>query len=165
MSRSSKRRKRQAKNAAVSQVRRELQQNAPSAIPRQLVAQITQEITTEYRGPYPPPVLLAEYDAVLPGAAERIIAMAEKQIAHRIELETTVIKGDSRRSWWGLVLGFVTTLVISGVGLTVALKVSPTAGATIITGTVVALAGVFVYGSWSRRGEREHKANLMAGRR
>ena len=165
MSRSSKRRTRQAKRTAVSQIKRDLQENAPSAIPRRLVAQITQEVTTEYRGPYPPPGLLAEYNEVLPGCAERIIAMAENQIAHRIDLERTVIKGDSRRSWWGLVLGFLSTLVIAGVGLTVALKSSPAAGATIITGTIVSLSGVFVYGQWSRRSEREHKANLMAGRR
>jgi uncharacterized membrane protein len=165
MSKSSQRRKQQAKRAALQKVKQELRESAPSAIPSALLTQITQEITTEYHGPIPPPALMAQYDTVIPNGAERLMAMAEKQLDHRIDLEKTVIHGDSRRSWWGLILGFVAALVIAGVGLAVAILASPFAGATIITGTVVSLAGVFVYGQRSRRAEREHKAELMAGKR
>jgi uncharacterized membrane protein len=108
---------------------------------------------------------MAEYDSVIPNGAERLMAMAEKQLDHRIDLERTVIYGDSRRSWWGLILGFVAMLVIAGVGLAVCLLANPYAGAAIITGTIVSLAAVFVYGQRSRRAEREHKAELMAGKR
>ncbi|HVA50222.1 MAG TPA: DUF2335 domain-containing protein [Pirellulales bacterium] len=166
MSRSSKRRKQQAKRTALAQVKREIVQNAPSAIPAGVLAQITSQVTTtSYSGPVPPPALLREYNDIVPGAAERIMAMAEKQSAHRIDLESTVVKGDSRRSWVGLWLGFVVSLAIIGAGLWVALSGAPTAGAAIITGTIVSLSGVFVYGQHSRRVEREHKADMVSGKR
>lgn len=37
----------------------------------------------EFSGPLPPPQILGQYDEVLPGAAERILRMAEKQQDHR----------------------------------------------------------------------------------
>ncbi|MGH7138671.1 MAG: hypothetical protein ACREHD_23240, partial [Pirellulales bacterium] len=76
-----------------------------------------------------------------------------------------VVKGDSKRSWSGLWLGFILSLTITGTGLWVALTVSPAAGATIITGTVASLAGVFVVGQRARRIEREHKTGIVSGRR
>jgi len=109
--------------------------------------------------------MLAAYDEVVPGAAERILAMAEAQSGHRREMEKTVIEGDSRRSWLGLVLGCVVALIFIAAGTVVAVYANATAGATIITGTVVSLAGVFVYGQKSRREEREHKSKLMSGQR
>lgn len=36
-----------------------------------------------FSGPMPPPALFREYDQILPGAAERIMAMAEKEQQHR----------------------------------------------------------------------------------
>jgi uncharacterized membrane protein len=42
----------------------------------------------EYKGPLPPPAALREYDAVLPGAPERIMKMAESQVATRLKLES-----------------------------------------------------------------------------
>lgn len=164
MSKSSRRRTQQAKRAALSHVARDIQSHAPSAIPPALVAQITSQIT-QYSGPVPPPELLGKYDDVIPNGAERIMVMAEQQLAHRIDLERTVVHGDARRSWFGLWLGFIVSLVIIAAGVTVALMKSPTSGAVIITGTIVTLASVFVYATQSRRAEREHKAELMAGRR
>ena len=164
MSKRSRREKQQARRADVTQFKDQIQQHAPSAIPAHLVAQIIQQ-TTEYRGPIPPPELLAQYTAVIPNGAARIFERAEKQSDHRMAMELIVIQGGSRRSWWGLILGFLTTLVIAGVGLTVALVKSPAAGATIISSTIVSLAAVFVYGQWSRREERTKKAGLMTGQR
>lgn len=149
----------------MNQVKRELQQDAPSAIPQQIIAQVSQQVTTQYKGALPPPEMLREFNDIVPNGAERIVAMAEKQLDHRLDLEKTVIKGDSKRSWWGLWLGFASTIVVTGAGVSVALIASPVAGATIITSTLVSLAAVFVFGQWSRRAEREHKANLMAGRK
>lgn len=164
MSKRSRRVKQQAKRAALAQIQNDLLQNAPSSIPQQLVAKVTQQVTA-YRGPVPPPQLLREYDEVVPGAADRILAMAEMQTMHRVDLEATVVKGDSRRSWVGLWLGFALCLGVLVAGVAVCFGGSPTAGAAIITTTIVSLAGIFVYGQTSRRIEREHKADLAAGKR
>jgi len=47
-----------------------------------------------HQGPIPPSEELANYDRIAPGAAERIIRMAEEQAAHRRELETRSLQAD-----------------------------------------------------------------------
>jgi uncharacterized membrane protein len=46
---------------------------------------------SRFSGPLPHPEDLAKYEQVLPGAADRIIRMAEQQAAHRQNLERAVI--------------------------------------------------------------------------
>ena len=116
------------------------------------------EIST---GPLPPPSMLAEYDRIIPGAAERILNLAEQQTKHRIELEKSAIRSEISRSWTGLWMGLIVSLAAIGGGVLVAILASPTAGATIATASVVALASVFVYGTSSRRKERDRKAEQM----
>jgi len=54
----------------------------------------------EYRhsGPIPDPMTLKGYNDVCPGAADRIIAMAETQAKHRQEMEKTVVNSRSSDS-------------------------------------------------------------------
>jgi uncharacterized membrane protein len=59
--------------------------NKPPAIPQKAsVAQITR---FEYQGVLPPAQQFQEYDDALPGAAERILRMAERQQEHRMRME------------------------------------------------------------------------------
>ena len=41
----------------------------------------------QWTGPYPPPGAMREYNEILPGAAERMLAMAERDLAARHERE------------------------------------------------------------------------------
>jgi uncharacterized membrane protein len=52
-------------------------------------AQKTELSYSVHSGPLPPPEDLAKYNMIVPDAAERILRMAEKQQAHRMELETS----------------------------------------------------------------------------
>lgn len=45
-------------------------------------------ISQEFSGPLPPPEMLAQYEDVVPGAAERIIVITEEQHRHRMSVET-----------------------------------------------------------------------------
>lgn len=110
-----------------------------------------------WSGPYPPPELLRGYEDVLPGSADRIISMAEKQQQHRQELEKTTVVGASKRAWWGLWLGFVISLVVLGLGTLTILEGYPWAGGGVMGVDVVALAGVFVYGQLRQSRERIEK--------
>ena len=65
-----------------------------------VAAQIVTSEQAVFRGPVPPPEVLAGYEATLPGAADRILAMAERQSRHRQELETTVVAGESKADHW-----------------------------------------------------------------
>ena len=48
-------------------------------------------ITVTYSGPLPRPEMLRSCNEVVPGVAERILAMAERQSAHRRQIESVVI--------------------------------------------------------------------------
>jgi len=72
------------------------------------------QASMSYSGPLPPAEQAAAWDAVVPGAADRILKMAEKQQEHRHELEKTTIGGRpavrtrgsgwaSSLAWWSLV--------------------------------------------------------------
>ncbi|TVS20369.1 MAG: DUF2335 domain-containing protein [Planctomycetaceae bacterium] len=132
-------------------------QSAQAFFRRQIVKTIASS------GPLPLPSVLAEYDAIVPGSAERIIGWAERQSEHRMSLERSVVDSDIRRSYLGMGAGFTIALVFGIGGCIVAALGQPTAGATIATGCIVSLVSVFVYGTRSRRQERQDRAKLMSG--
>ena len=81
-------------------------------------------IRASWRAPLPPPNALARYNDVLPGAAERILQMAEKQQEqdHNIQMEAisierTVVVSDARRAYLGLLAGFIISLLVVGGGI------------------------------------------------
>lgn len=101
--------------------------------------------------------MLAEYERVLPGSAERIIRMAERplemgesQMHHRQALETTVIRSDIRRSWAGLVVAALLSFVVLGGGIFLAYKGSEVAGLGSVLGGAAVLAAVFFKAKSSR---------------
>lgn len=69
---------------------------------------------TLFQGPLPHPEILAGYDQVLPGAADRIITMAEKNQAHRHALEAKVIPAGITSERIGQILAFLLYLATLG---------------------------------------------------
>ena len=65
------------------------------------------QVTAIHAGPLPPPKQLSEYEEICPGAAERIIQMAESQITHRQELEKLAANTNARNSLLGICCGFI----------------------------------------------------------
>jgi len=61
--------------------------------PQQAQVAVRQE-EHHYEGPIPPPSILQHYDTIVPGAAERIIAMAEGEIQHRRAVEVQQVNAD-----------------------------------------------------------------------
>jgi uncharacterized membrane protein len=135
---------------------------AESTIPasqfKAFLAQI--EISRHFSGPLPPPEVLKEYNDILPGLADRIMKMAEKQSTHRQKIEDNVIGSDAYRANAGLWMG-VGVAVLSILAGTYLIAIGHDwAGVSMGTVVVVALAGVFVYGSISRRQERSAKSGV-----
>ncbi len=110
-----------------------------------------------YAGPLPPPDQLKAYEDVLPGAADRIIRMAENQADHRQAIEKVAVSGGSRRSWWGLWTGFAISVIALGLAALLVLKGHDWAGVSLGTIDLVALASVFVIGRADQRKERVQK--------
>lgn len=129
-----------------------------SEVRRQIHAIARSEL---FSGPLPPPQVLEKYNQVVPGAADRIIAMAESQSKHRQDLELKVITADIRSAklglWFGLIIGL--TAIIGGVSCII---MGGEIGGSVIGGTgITGLVGVFVYGSTQRRKEREIRYQKM----
>ncbi len=112
-----------------------------------------------FSGPLPPPEILGRYNDILPGAAERIIQMAEKQAAHRQALETVAISSDASRSKWGQIFGFIVATIGLVVSCLLGIYGSAIAASVMGAGTLVALVSVFIYGSKTRKNERLEKSN------
>lgn len=110
-----------------------------------------------HMGPLPSPETLEMYNKIDPSFAERIVSMAEKQSSHRQELERIAVISGSRDSLLGLIFGFVigVATILAGVWLGLEGHIIPSS--VIGTGGVAGLVAVFVYGTRSRRKERESK--------
>jgi uncharacterized membrane protein len=122
------------------------------------------QVSISRTAPLPHPSEFESYEAILPGAAERILAMAENQSNHRQTLEKKAIYIESRNS----LLGIIAALAIGITGLLIAgfciYNGHDTAGAALGGTTLVSLVGVFIYGTRQRRIEREHKYQLSKPR-
>lgn len=114
-------------------------------------------------GPLPPADELEKYEAVLPGAADRIVKMAEGQANHRAQLETEALRQEGQRSWTGLVSGALLTLGFEALALVAVLVDRPWFAVAFAAFPLPAILGAFVYGTRSRRREREQRARLMTG--
>lgn len=103
------------------------------------------QLQQHYSGPLPHPEALAQYDQIVPGAAERIIQMAEKEMAHRHETENTMTKSAIRTTYLGIVFAFLSVLVLSGSVLYALYKGFDTVAGSIAVGSIAAVAGVFIF--------------------
>lgn len=127
---------------------------------RLLVEQQKLEIKS-YSGPIPSPEQLREFEAILPGLANRLVTMAENQSAHRIQTEKIVVNSQQRQSGVGQYLGFfISVLAICG-GIFLAVNGHPGVGGTLTSGTVISLATIFVLGKQQQRKDLREKRNLL----
>ncbi|MEI2692417.1 MAG: DUF2335 domain-containing protein [Anaerolineae bacterium] len=118
------------------------------------------QVEQHFAGPLPPPEILAGYDEIVPGTAEKIIARFIEQGTHRMELEKVVVHGNNTRANWGLAAGFVLALTTI-IGAVYAMSLGfDIAGAAVVIASLASLVGTFLYGTKSRRDERTEKSKL-----
>lgn len=118
---------------------------------------VVSELQISRSGPLPPPNELQKYNEIIPNGAERLMALYEKQVEHRIELEKTVIKADVKKQTLGQIFAFIITMVITIAGVVLLLCDKRIEGLTSIIVALASLVGVFVYGVRSQRKERIEK--------
>lgn len=114
-----------------------------------------------YSGPLPHPQVFAGYEKVLPGAAERILAMTEKQATHRQFIEKKVITSKSISEVLGVIFAFLIALVTIGGGIFL-ISIGQNAGG--LTSIIVALATlvtVFFTGKKKQNKELEEKRSIL----
>lgn len=89
----------------------ELQQKIPD-LPREkreLVVSVVRE-HIEHSGPLPSPRTLADYDQISPGFAERIVGMAERDLAHIQDMQKAALHAEARERLIGQ-LGAIATIL------------------------------------------------------
>ncbi len=112
-----------------------------------------------FSGPLPPPKALKEYEEILPGSADRILSMAEKQSAHRMTLENKAIGGQVDQSRRGQLFGFIVFLFCIAVAILFAAVFDMKSfAAYFLTGTMVVLVALFISGKVSISKDLKNKS-------
>ncbi len=114
---------------------------------------------SRFSGPLPPPEILGHYNQIHPGAAERIICMAEQQGEHRRHLEKVAIEANAFSEKLGPILGFILAMTVVVGGIWLISKGLKTEGLVAVLSAVAAPVGVFVYGKNQQKKELESKRN------
>ena len=136
-------------------LREEPQQQSPGRV--SLKAEF---LARHHSGPLPAPETLAEYERILPGAAERIFSRFEKQSDHRMSMEAKVITSNTSSQRVGT-LGSVTFAVLALLGSVYLVhEGKDLSGLTLFIGTVGSVGGTFVYGKHAQQRERENALKL-----
>lgn len=127
--------------ADVNAILQELPEEKRSAI---LATMMAFEEERSFSGPLPPPEYLEAYEKTLPGAPDRILVMAEKQVDHRIDVEKTIVKKKFNQSTLGQIIGAILILFFGYIAYDLAMHGHDTAAIAIGVTIVVSLAVVFV---------------------
>lgn len=115
------------------------------SLPKQKREVILQAISA-FQGPLPPPEILAGYEEISPGFADRIMAMAEKQQEHRIRLETSMVRRQLNQKSFGQLIGFVITIVILSAVVYLAIEGHDWLAGILGTTTLLGIGHIFVLG-------------------
>jgi len=110
-----------------------------------------------HQGPLPPPDILLAYNAAVPGAAQRIIAMAEDQNRHRMALETTVIPNREKNAARGQHYALVIALAAISAAVYCARINQPMIGTAVVGPTLCGLIYAFITGKQKQEKELEQK--------
>lgn len=108
-----------------------------------------------FSGPLPPPEILNGYEKVCPGAADRVIKMAESQSKHRQSLEKSVVKSNIENEKTGMWMSLILTISIMGAGVYLILNDKNTVGFFAFFAPAVFQAGNYIYNKYREKKIRE----------
>lgn len=143
-------------DADLIEIEQELDEIKPKileGIPKSQRKELLQAIVSinHHSGPLPAPKTLAQYNEIIPNGAERIMAMAEKQHHHRIELEkeavTSQLDQSKRGQWFGLIISFLAV----GSGTYLTLENHEYVGGGLLGVTLTTLVSLFIKGKSTRQ--------------
>jgi len=112
------------------------------------------EVTTAFQGPLPSPEILQGFENVLPGAAERIITMAEKEQANRHNIEQKLSIASILSIASGIACAFLSVIII-GFLIHQAIEKGDTVVAVTLSSTsLVSVVSMFI---WFRKEKIKQK--------
>lgn len=107
---------------------------------------VTQQEVTVRSAPLPEPSELRGYEEVLPGAADRIVSMAEGFADHKQRCDTTALRGAVVERRLGQIFAFLAVLAVLLFSYLALLAGFETYATAIATTTLVSLVAIFVLG-------------------
>jgi uncharacterized membrane protein len=99
-----------------------------------------------FQGPIPPPAMLAQYNEVVPGLANRLVVLTEKEQAHRhkwMDGNLALKSGTVKRGQW---MAFILAIIILFMAFFFANKGDTTFAGILVTLDLVGLASIFIAG-------------------
>lgn len=118
---------------------------------------IKQSAAISFSGPLPHPDMLAQYNNILPNAAERIMIMAENQANHRIseeqavtDMQRSIVASQIKYSGRGQFFAFVLAILFLLFSVFLIYTGSPISGTILGTTDLAALVGLFISGSYMK---------------
>lgn len=118
-------------------------------------------VMEQYSGPIPSAAEFKKYEEILPGAADRILGMAERQATHRQKLETSAIKSNIENSRRGQCFAFIISMTALVTGFVLILCDKNALGISIIIADLIALATVFTSNRISESKELARKRSNL----
>lgn len=108
--------------------------------------QIMAMVSESFRGPVPSPKMLADYESVLPGLADRLVVLTEEEQKHRhswMDSTKDLTAWKDRRGQW---MGYSLSLIVLGMAFYFATQGNFWFAGTLVTVDLVGLASVFAIG-------------------
>lgn len=105
------------------------------------------QIETKWEGPMPAPAVLAQYEQIQPGLAERITAMAETAVTGDIRTRDKVADAAIARAKAGQLMAFCLTLVALCASVVFFVFDKPLAGGVLVSVPVIMLIRSFLSSS------------------
>lgn len=109
----------------------------------------------EYNGPLPIPSHLEAYENILPGSADRIITMAEKEAEHRHDMETKAIEFAQRDARRGQTFTFIIVMASLIGGIILILNGDSIIGFASLISSLAILAGAFIYDNKKNQNDKK----------
>lgn len=122
---------------------------------------VKQESLTYHQGPIPAPEELVKYESLCPGLADRIVRMAESQMAHRQGLEQKAVATNAELAKVGIYSAVVISLAVIGSGTYIVSCGQSAEGLVAIICSLCSLVGVFIYGKESNKRELRERCKIM----
>lgn len=148
--------------------RRIVEQSAPD-VEEQNGHSISLSAERSFTGPIPPPWTLREYEEILPGSADRILSMAEREAsarhernAERLRLSAVVLAEDAARTRRGMYIGAGLGLALLGVALALALEGATWPAVVAAVSQLAPTAAIFIpraRARWRRRTSQRESDN------
>lgn len=160
--------KEETENANLAKIEKQLTEIDPNifeGIPKQKKQQIIKSLVVTMHktqtGPLPDPETLSEYSAIIPNGADRIMQMAEKQLEHRIKMESMVVNSKIMQSNLGQILAFLIGIAALSASTYCIVTDHEWAGSILGIGGLTSLVTAFIKGNNVQQERNQIKSNII----